>query len=123
MPVHKFINKSDKSSYRLTWILKDNKYPPAQQDSKWEVFAQETITIDPGKIFTANLGLGIEKNYSSCFVSLRQTLKQKKCCLLDSVISEDVDDIIVNIQNNSSSAVVINEGDSRYTFAKHLIIF
>ena len=112
MPVHKFINKSDKSSYRLTWILKENKYPPTQKDSKWEVFAQETIIIDPGKIFTANLGLGIEMNYTSCFVSLRQVLKQKRCCLLDGVISEDVDDIIVNIQNNSSSAVVINEGDS-----------
>ena len=108
MPVHKFINKANNC---LTWIVKDNKYPAIQHQNKWEIFAQENISIQPGHIFTANLGLGIMNN-TSCLVSLRQTLKERRCSLLDSVISEDVDDIIVNIQNNSSSTVEINEGDS-----------
>ncbi len=112
MSIHKFINKPNKNSCRLTWLLKENKYPPIQQNNKWEILAQEKITIQPERIFTANLGMGIKMNNTSCLVSLRQALKQKRCCLLDSVISEDADYIIINIQNNSSSTVVINEGDS-----------
>ena len=47
-----------------------------------------------------------------CSVSLRQTLKEKKCSLQDGFVAESVDDIIVTIQNNSDTAVVISEGES-----------
>jgi hypothetical protein len=46
------------------------------------------------------------------FVSLKQTLKIKRCSLQDGVVSETVDDIIVTIQNNSDNEVTINAGDS-----------
>ena len=81
---------------------------------RWEIFAQNDITIQPKAANTLRLGLGVEMSAGLCLVSLRQSIKERRCSLLDGVISEDVvvDDIIVSIQNNSDSAVTINQGDS-----------
>jgi hypothetical protein len=47
-----------------------------------------------------------------CLISLRQDLKLKRLSLQDGVVSEDVDDIIITIQNNSDSIITINAGQS-----------
>jgi hypothetical protein len=48
-----------------------------------------------------------------CLVSLRQKLIEKELLILqDGTVPEDVEDIIITIQNNSDTAVIIKERDS-----------
>jgi len=47
-----------------------------------------------------------------CLVLLRQNIIAKGCTLQDGTVSEDVEDIIITIQNNSDTAVIIKERDS-----------
>lgn len=119
MPVHKFITKPESRNVRtqpesVYWMPKEVTHKPMRQNGglRWEIFAQQLITIQPGGIFMAVLGFGVRMTRGVCLVSLRQELKQKRCSLQDGTISEDVDDIIITIQNNSDSVVTINEGDS-----------
>ena len=79
---------------------------------RWEIFAQQQISIQPGKTFTAALGFGVGMTRGMCLISLRQELKLKRCSLQDGTVPEDVADIIITIQNNSESVVIVNEGDS-----------
>jgi hypothetical protein len=111
MPVHKFITKY-RDEVPVHWIPKEVKHPPVRHGQKWEIFAQDSITIQPRGTFTAVLGLGVRMDSGICLISLKQDLKQKRLSLQDGTVSEDVEDIIVNIQNNSDFAVTITEGHS-----------
>lgn len=118
MPIHKFITKP--VTVRLQpdsvyWIPKaDVKHNPIRQNEglRWEIFAQENLTIQPGRTFLVTLGLGVRMTRGNCLISLRQNIKQQRCSLQDGTVSEDVDDIIITIQNNSEVAIEIKEGDS-----------
>ena len=119
MPVHKFIMKAQTKNTRtqpdsVNWRPRDVLHKPIRKNGglRWEIFAQQPISIQPGKTFTAALGFGVEMTRGMCLISLRQELKLKRCSLQDGTVSEDVADIIITIQNNSESAVIINEGDS-----------
>ena len=80
---------------------------------RWEIFAQNVITIQPKTTTTLTLGLGVEMSAGLCLISLKQSIKEQRCSLQNEVVSDDVvDDIIVTIQNNSDSVVTINAGDS-----------
>ena len=112
MPIHKFISKYH-DEQQVNWIPKQVKHPPVRHGQKWEIFAQNNITIQPRGTFTAVLGFGVRMDSNGiCVVSLKQDLKQKRLSLQDGTVSEDVDDIIVTIQNNSDTAVTITEGHS-----------
>jgi hypothetical protein len=112
MPIHKFISKYYEDT--ISWVIKDDvKYQPERHDTKWEIFAQQSITIQPKTVYTAVLGFGISFLADGlCLVSLKQELKLKRLSLQDGIILENVDDIIVNIQNNSDHDITINEGQS-----------
>jgi hypothetical protein len=111
MPVHKFITK--RASVQIKWLPKEVSHTPTQLDgNRWEVFAQKVVTISHRSSVTLALGLGVSMARGMCFISLRQNLKEKRCSLQDGTVSEDVDNIIVTIQNNSDSPVIINEEDS-----------
>jgi len=119
MPVHKFITKPERRHVRtqpesVHWAPKEVTHRPLRQNGglRWEIFSQQLITIQPGGIFMAVLGFGVRMTRGICLVSLRQELKQKRCSLHDGTVSEDVDDIIITIQNNSDSIITILEGDS-----------
>ncbi len=114
MPVHKFIHKYQRREeppvvYRPH---SDLQYPAQPRNGRWEIYAQESFTIQPRASVTAILRFGVIIRRGMVFVSLKQDLKIKRCSLQDGVVSETVDDIIVTIQNNSDTAVTINAGDS-----------
>jgi hypothetical protein len=109
MPIHKFINKYERPS-PVKWLPHENLAHPAKAlPGKWEIFAQHSLTIPPRLALTVSLRFGVQE---VCSVSLRQSLKVKRCSLHDGFVAEPVDDIIVTIQNNSDVAVIILEGDS-----------
>ena len=56
------------------------------------------------------LGFGVIMTNGITFVSLKQDLKYLRCSLQNETILESVDDIIITIQNNSNTVVVIDEG-------------
>ena len=114
MPVHKFIHKCQRREeppvvYRPQ---SDLQYPPQARNGRWEIYAQESSTIQPRSYVTAILKFGVLIRRGMVFVSLKQDLKIKRCSLQDGVVSETVSDIIVTIQNNSDEGVTINAGDS-----------
>src|ERR1700733_15963294 len=98
MPVHKFIRKPEAYiSVRtqpptITWIPKTVQYSPIKQQGglRWELFAQEAITIEPRTSITIELDFGVQLTRGMCFISLRQNLKAKRCSLQDGAVSEDV---------------------------------
>ena len=119
MTLHKFITKPERSNIRtqpdsVYWMPKEVTHKPMRQNGglRWEIFTQEKISMQPGGSCTVVLGFGVRMTAGICLVSLRQEIKQMKCSLQDGTVSEDVDDIIITIQNNSASEVKINEGDS-----------
>ena len=114
MPVHKFIHKHQRreESPVVYRPHSDLQYPPSARNGRWEIYAQESFTIQPRAPFTAILRFGVIIRRGMVLVSLKQDLKIKRCSLQDGVVSETVDDIIVTIQNNSDMAVTINAGDS-----------
>lgn len=119
MPVHKFVRKYTQEIKRVQpnsvfWIPKQVTHSPIRLNGglKWEIFAQNNINIQPKGIFTAILGFGVRMTRGLCLISLRQDLKLKRLSLQDGVVSEDVDDIIITIQNNSDSIITINAGQS-----------
>jgi len=121
-PLHKFITKPTRQAevrtqpISVSWKVKSNvTHAPKRQRGglRWEIFAQNVITIQPRATNTLLLGLGVEMTGGVCLVSLRQSIKERRCSLQDGEVSEDVvDDIIVSIQNNSDSLVTINGGES-----------
>lgn len=114
MPIHKFIHKYQRP-IELPVVYRphtDLQHPPTARNGRWEVYAQESFTIQPRSSFTAILKFGVLIRRGMIFISLKQDLKIKRCSLQDGVVSESVDDIIVTIQNNSDIEVLINAGDS-----------
>jgi hypothetical protein len=116
-PIHKFITKRNPPiRFRprpdsIVWRPKEVKYGHIRYGLRWEVFAQRTITIQPNTSITLELGFG-HSIKGKCLVSLRQNIIAKGCSLQDGTVSEDVEDIIITIQNNSDTAVIIKERDS-----------
>ena len=91
----------------------DVKYPPTKRTpATWELYAQERITIPPHGAKSVLLSFGVAMSKGMVLVSLKQELKYKRLSIQNETIIEDVDDIIVMIQNNSSYIAVIGEGSS-----------
>lgn len=114
MPIHKFITKHERRPPTpIRWLPHESLAHPAQPlPGKWEIFAQQALTIQPRVALTISLKIGVRLIRGVCIVSLRQSLKEKRCSLQDGFVAESVDDIIVTIQNNSETAVNIVEGES-----------
>lgn len=114
MPIHKFIHKYQRPPPApVKWIPHENLVHPAEAlPGKWEIFAQQSLTIQPRVALAISLKMGLRLLRGVCSISLRQSLKEKKCSLHDGFVAESVDDIIVTIQNNSDVAVNIAKGES-----------
>jgi len=113
MPIHKFITKRRHEPPAIRWRVRETTHMPAQiHSSKWEIFAQRDIKIKPSSSVTLALAFGVQMTRGMCSISLRQRLKEMRCSLQDGVVSENVEDILVTIQNNSDTIVTINEEDS-----------
>ena len=114
MPIHKFIHKHKRPTpASVKWLPHENLAHPAKQlNGKWIISMQQSLTIQPKEALPIKLKIGLRLVQGVCSVSLKQSLKEKKCSLQDGIIAESVDDIIVTIQNNSDVAVDIVEGES-----------
>lgn len=122
MPIHKFITKRNPYSKIRTrfhndifWLPKEVTHKAIRRivnPPRWEIFAQRAIEIQPRSSVSNELGFGVRMTRGVCLVSLRQVIKEKGCSLQDGTISEDVEDIVITIQNNSESVVNIDKGDS-----------
>ena len=118
MTVHKFGQSQPppkalrRSMMAVEWKPRmDVKYPPTKRTpATWEIYAQERITIPPHTSKRIFLSFGVAMSKGMVLVSLKQELKYKRLSIQNETIIEDVDDIIVMIQNNSSSSVIIDEG-------------
>src|SRR6218665_2688556 len=121
MPIHKFITKRNPSSkiktrfHDIFWLPKEVTHTAIRRIVKpprWEIFAQRAIEIQPRSSVSHELGFGVRMTRGVCLVSLRQVIKVKGCTTLqDGTITEDVEDIVITIQNNSESLVSIDKGD------------
>lgn len=122
MPIHKFIHKYERPPPApVKWLQHENlAHPVNPLPRKWEIFSQEQITIHPRLAITLSLGIGVLIIRGVCSVSLRQTLKEKRCSLQDGFVAESVDNIIVTIQNNSDNVVNISAGES-LCFVSHQV--
>ena len=98
----------------INWLLrKDVPHKPSQVNSrKCEIFAQLDIIIQPKSSLSVQLGLGVLIPRGRCLISLRQEIKARNVSLQDDIISEDVVDIMITIQNNSETLVTIPKGSS-----------
>ena len=117
MTVHKFGKsqpppKALKPMMIVEWKPRmDVKYPPTKKTpATWEIYAQERLTIPSHGAKRIFLSFGVAMSKGMVLVSLKQELKYKRLSIQNETIIEDVDDIIVMIQNNSSSSVIIDEG-------------
>ena len=114
MTVHKLgkLSKVLRPTMTVQWKPRmDVKYPPTKiTPATWEIYAQERITIPPHTFKRIFLSFGVAMSKGMVLVSLKQELKYKYLSTQNETVIEDVDDIIVMIQNNSSSSVIIDEG-------------
>lgn len=120
-PIHKFFRKPvperqlRQQPDSVFWIPKvPQTHAPIRRNGglRWELFAQREINIEPGKTTTLFLLLGVRMTRGMCLVSLRQELKLKYLSLQDGAVSEDVEDIVITIQNNSQTQTIIEKGAS-----------
>ena len=117
MVVHKF-GKSQpppkvlRPTMTVQWKPRmDVKYPPTKRTpATWEIYTQERLTIPSRGAKRIFLSFGVAMSKGMVLVSLKQELKYKYLSIQNETVIEDVDDIIVMIQNNSSSSVIIGEG-------------
>ena len=122
-PIHKFIHKHKRPTpAAVKWLPHENLAHPAKQlNGKWIISMQQSLTIQPKAALPIKLKIGLRLFQGVCSVSLKQSLKEKRCSLQDGIIAESVDDIIVTIQNNSKDAVNIVEGES-LCFVTHQLL-
>lgn len=119
MPIHKFIHKYEQPA--VEWQPRENLAHPAAQCLRetFEIFSQEEIIIQPKFVKTLKLGIGVQLMRGVGIVSLKQSLKEKRCSLQDGFIGESVNDVIITIQNNADVAVTIQAGESICLLSHH----
>lgn len=88
--------------------------PPVRQQGglRWEIYTQKNKMIQTRGTIALKLGLGVRMTRGMCLISLRLKIKEKWCSLQVWIVSEDVEDIMITIQNNSDSNVILKVGDS-----------
>ena len=81
MPIHKCLHKSKRSQTASDkWLPHENLAHPAEPlNGKRNIFAQQSLTIQPKAALTIALGIGVRLLQGVCSVSLRQSLKEKRC--------------------------------------------
>jgi len=127
-PIHKFITKPDRpkvvSINPVEWLLNIRRkmtYIPLKQrgSQRWEIFAQREITIKPKEMETLELGLGVRMTRGWCQVSLGQEI-QASVLQGGGVVTENAEDIVITILNDSDSFVTIIERDP-FCFVVHSV--
>ena len=93
--------------------------PVKHTQTKIEVYAQEEFIFKPREVKNVEFNAGFRVFKGVVQLPLKNEFKQKFLSLHDGLITEDVDKITVNIQNNSNTDVVVSEGES-LCFISHI---
>ena len=93
--------------------------PVKHSQTKIEVYAEDELIFKPREVKNVEFNVGFRLFKGVVQLSLKNEFKQKFLSLHDGLISENVDKIIVNIQNNSDTDVVVSEGES-LCFISHI---
>ena len=115
MSVHKFGKSRVQNALSVLTVhwkpRMDVKYRSKKRTpATWEIYAQERLTILPHEAKRIFLSFGATMSKGMVLTSLKQELKYTHLSTQNETIIESVDDIIITIQNNSSSIAIINEG-------------
>ena len=117
MPIHKFIRKRgrvpSKPPVAVIWHPHENlDYPPTQlEEFKWQVYAQEDITITQHNSNMLSLEFGVDLSMGAVLISLDDKLKSARCSMMNESVVAPTNNIITTIQNNSDKIVTISKGD------------
>lgn len=125
MPVYKFIKRCSRiprNVSRIEWKPAPSlTYPPGKMTgATWVIYCQENMIIKPGSTKSISLGLGVEMSSGSVLISLKQDLRLQRCSLLNETLLENVKDIVITMQNNSSIDLVIAPGQE-LCYVHHII--
>ena len=124
MAVHKFITKRPPVRYdppAIKWRIGETAHMATKVNStRWEIYMQEDTEIKPISSYTLILNFGVQMTKGVCLISLRQEIKAKGLSLHDGIVSEDTDNIIVTLQNNSETLVTMRKGDSLCYINHHI---
>ncbi|KAH3844580.1 hypothetical protein DPMN_086839 [Dreissena polymorpha] len=109
MPIHKFIHKHKRPTpASVKWLPHENRAHPAKPlYGKWSISMQQSLTIQPKAALPIKLKIGLRLFQGVCSVSLKQSLKEKRCSLQDGIIAESVDDIIVTIKTTQTLQLIL----------------
>ena len=104
-PIHKFITRPKQEVYEessILWDFKESVYMPVKHSqTKIEVYAQNELIFKPREMKNVEFNVGFRLLKGVVQLSLKNEFKQKSLSLHDCLITEDVNKITVNIQNNS----------------------
>ena len=89
------------------------KYPPLKVNGRYEVFAPKDITIHRLQHQKIPFMFGIKIESGIALVNLRERIKSKLDYFSHSMmVSESVDNITMEIFNNTNSDVIVKRGES-----------
>ena len=89
------------------------KYPPLKVNGRYEIFAPKDITIHRLKHQKIPFMFGIKLESGIALVNLRERIKSKLEYFGHSMmISESVDNVAMEIFNNTNSDVIVKRGES-----------
>ena len=115
---YKKIVHYDRKGYRIwkkstLFFDKYLKHPPSKVGCRYEIFTPRDITLN--RLFHKKIPLmfGIRLESGIALVNLRESIKSKLDYFNNSmVISESVDNVFMEIFNNSKEDVVVKKGES-----------
>ena len=109
MNIHKFNVKPKYIPHKtIKWIIpQDVKHYVKKVNSiTWEIYNQENIKLEPKEVKQFKLGVGFMMSEGAVFVSLSNSLKEKRCSIQNEVNLENTINIITTISNNNSETIV-----------------
>ena len=98
-------------SKRIQWRpLREVKYLPRKVNPvSWEIFSQQQIKLDPREVKRLRFGFGFMMSKGVVLAALANSLKYKRCSLQNEVNLDNAEDTVINLTNNSSEIVNIQE--------------
>ena len=105
MNIHKFsVKPKHKPHKTIKWLipLDIKQYVKKVNSITWEIFSHENIKLEPKEVTQLNLGVGFMMSEDVVFVSLTNSLREKRCSIQSEVNLEDTINIITTITNNNS---------------------
>ena len=109
MNIHKFnVKPKHKPHKTIKWLipLDIKQYVKKVNSITKEIFSHENIKLEPKEVKQLKLGVGFMMSEGAVFVSLTNSLREKRCSIQSEVHLEDTINIITTITNNNSQSII-----------------